>query len=195
MNKMTAGGPRKWLIVSIGFLFLSIVLTAGSCDTPQTQTEASQVDTQQQIYQKVQPVHQYDYSPERDALQQIYDARMADKNTWTVIYSQGKPIWVCPSLGYPIPYTTQLTNPSQETSPGSTANAVIPQAEPNGLYTGTTNATWIRCVRTLPGGGSEIVPIYSEPDAIAFPYPVKIGDSGTVQDLGQDSSIQIKAKK
>ena len=189
---------KKVLTIAPWLLLVILLLTAAcSSDTPQTASESNQVDSQQTIYSKNQPLHKYDYSPERDELQQIYDARMKVVNTWTVIYSMGKPVFVCPSKGYPIPYTTQLTNPEQiDYNPGSGGggNVTIPQAEPNGLYTGTTNATWVLCVRTLPGGGSEIEPVYSETDALAFPYPVKLDDNGAVTDAGGNSSVQINVK-
>jgi hypothetical protein len=121
---------------------------------------------------------------------------MKTVNTWTVIYSMGKAVFACPSKGYPIPYTTQLTNPNQILPyAGSTASVAIPQAEPNGLYTGTSTATWVLCIRTLPGGGSEINPVYTESDALAFSYPVKISDDGTIQDAGGSSSVSISIKK
>lgn len=190
---------KKASIILPWLLLLMIVLSASACDyTPaQTSSESSQVNDQQTTYANNQPLHRYDYSPERDELQQIYDARMKLTNTWTVIFSMGKPIFVCPSRGYPIPYTTQLTNPSQVEPDHSQygGNTVIPQAEPNGLYTGTSTATWVLCIRSLPGGGSEIDPVYSEPDALAFSYPVKIGDDGTIQDAGGSSSVSISIKK
>jgi len=187
----------KKAFVLIPWLILAFLLIAACADdSPQTASESNQVDSQQTIYSKNQPLHKYDYSPERDELQQIYDARMKVVNTWTVIYSMGKPVFVCPSKGYPIPYTTQLTNPSQVDQHSSSygGNVTIPQAEPNGLYTGATSATWVLCIRTLPGGGSEIEPVYSESDALAFPYPVKLDDTGAVVDAGGGSSVQINVK-
>jgi hypothetical protein len=188
---------KKAIIIIPWLLLLCIVLSAEACDTPQTSSESNQVNDQQTIYSNSQPLHKYDYSPERDELQQIYDARMKLTNTWTVIFSMGKPIFVCPSRGYPIPYTTQLTNPDRlaQYPGGSTATVTLPQAEPNGLYTGTSTATWVLCIRTLPGGGSEIDPVYSEPDALAFSYPVKIADDGTIQDAGGSSSVSINIKE
>lgn len=175
------------------FIFSALLIIAlAACDTgDQAATESVQVNSQQNTYSKSQPLHQYDYSPERDELQQIYDARMKVVNTWTVIYSMGRPIFVCPSKGYPIPYTTQLTNPDQVQGTA----AVVPQAEPNGLYTGTSAATWVLCIRTLPGGKTEIDPVYSEPDAVAFPYPVSIDANGNIKDAGGDSSVSINVKK
>jgi len=181
---------KKKIILCFILLVFSVMLVA--CDETQPQTESQQVNQQQQTFSSNQPLHTYDYSPERDELQQIYDARMKVVNTWTVIYSYGKAVFVCPSKGYPIPYTTQLTNPDQVTSGSDTANpgVVIPQAEPNGLYTGQTTATWVLCIRN-----GQLLPVYSESDALAFPYPVQIGSDGNVQDAGGDSSVSIAIKK
>lgn len=190
---------NKAFIVVPWLILVFLLLSAESCDAPQTASESNQVNDQQTVYSQNQPLRKYDYSPERDELQQIYDARMKVVNTWTVIFSMGKPIFVCPSKGYPIPYTTQLTNPDVVTNGGvdpktGSGNVTLPQAEPNGLYTGTSSATWVLCIRSLPGGGSEIDPVYSEPDAIAFPYPVTIATDGTIQDAGGSSSVQINVK-
>jgi hypothetical protein len=110
---------NKAFMIMPWLILLCIVLSASACDyTPaQTSSESNQVNDQQTTYANNQPLHKYDYSPERDELQQIYDARMKLTNTWTVIYSMGKAVFVCPSRGYPIPYTTQLTNPSQNLMP------------------------------------------------------------------------------
>jgi len=174
------------------WLFLTILILTAACDTsPQAASESGQVNNQQTIYSTNQPLHKYDYSPERDELQQIYDARMKVANTWTVVYSMGKPIFVCPSKGYPIPYTTQLTNPSQVDYNANSAggNVAIPQSEPNGLYTGQSSATWVLCIRN-----GQLEPVYAESDAIAFPYPVTIAADGSVQDAGGSSSVQISVK-
>lgn len=194
--------PRWQQIISIVLLVTTIgfLLSASSCDegnSPQQAKETNQVDKQQETYQNNQPVHSYNYSPERDALQQIYDARMRIVDTWTVVYSYGKPIHVSATKGYPIPYTTQLTNTQRALSNGVSCSncwaVTLPQAEPNGLFTGTTAATWILEVRKLPGGGAETVPVYCESEVDAFPYPVKIVD-GQIVDTGNQSSTQIQLK-
>lgn len=183
---------KKAFIVAPWLILVFILFSADSCSDQQTSSESGQVNDQQTIYATNQPLHKYDYSPERDALQQIYDARMKDINTWSLVFppaNSGIKPYVCPSVGYPIPYTTQLTNPSSWIGTG----VVIPQAEPNGLYTGNTDATWVRCIRTLPGGGSEVAAIYSEPAAMSYPFPVKIED-GSIVDAGGSSSFSIKTK-
>lgn len=117
-------------------------------------------------------------------------------DTYTVIVSFGKPMYVTASKGFPIPYTTQLTNPMKEDLNGQYWGLTLPQDEPNGLYTGTTMATWVLEVRHLPGGGVETAPFYSEPDVLCFTHPVDITPDGRIVDpLNQQSSVPIKLGK
>jgi hypothetical protein len=182
------------LFVPALVLFLFLV-TAGGCDsTPvQTQSEQQQVNDQQGVYNTNQPLRKYDYSPEKDELQQIYDSRMKVVNTWTVFYPRNAPVTMCPSRGFPIPYTTQLTNPMQiqsgSGSGSSYAMQAIPQAEPNGLYTGQTSATWVLCIRN-----GKITPQYAEEQVHAYTYPVTVDANGMVHDAGGDSSTEITIK-
>lgn len=51
------------------------------------------------------------------------------------------------SIGFGLPYTTQITNPSKDMWGGNGASLTLPQAEPNGLYSSdSTDATWILLV-------------------------------------------------
>jgi hypothetical protein len=80
---------------------------------------------------------------------------------------------MCVSKGFPIPYTTSMTNPEQVREYGGQyngGNVTTGQAEPNGLYPGTTTATWILCV----GDDGNVYPQYVEPDVITYVAPVKI---------------------
>lgn len=173
---------------------------AGACDnTPSAESKTQQVvNSQNDIYNNAQPLHTYPYSNERAIVQQLYDARVTKNlNTWTVwISNNGIPLGMCPSKGFPIPYTTSLTNPQQITysTPWGNGNGhiegVIGQAEPNGLYPGTSMATWIMC---LDADGSTH-PQYMEPLVMAYTYPVEIRN-GQIVKVGNgtaDSAIQIK---
>lgn len=86
---------------------------------------------------------------EMGQLKTIYELR-DDPDTicyWYIMNSySGKWVYQGKCVGYGIPYSTQITNPSQviERQYQGVSTSVIDQAEPNGLYsTGSTNATWI----------------------------------------------------
>lgn len=148
------------------------------------------VATQQEIYQNGQPVPVFDYSQTRQTMIDIYKAKVRGVATWSVVYSFGKPGWSCPSIGYPVPATTQLTNPEQlarvDPDPGKPIVGNLPQAEPDGVFTGATAATYILCVR--PDGSVNAV--YSEPEVVAFPFPVEVRD-GAVVDSGKAASYTV----
>lgn len=134
------------------------------------------VARQQKQYVIGQPTPAFDWSLERDVAIQLYGARNERVQTWTVWRSDyGLIEGHCESIGYPLPYDVQLTNPlkSEYTrTPGSSsiAGVTIEQAEPNGLYSSHNSvATWIRAIID----GKE-VPIYIESKVTCYPYPITV---------------------
>lgn len=93
-------------------------------------------------------------------LSKLYEVR--DQSDMMFTYSEamdGSLTKICNSLGFGIPYGTQFSNPEKLQWNSSSGYANIPQAEPNGAYTGTatTDATWVLCFG--PGG---VYPFYWE---------------------------------
>lgn len=161
-------------IIGILVLVIVLVMTLTSCATSSELDTQSTVNDQQNIYNQNQPIHTYNYSVERDIVQQLYDFRVTKLvSTWTVWLAQGtgEPIDMCASKGYPIPYNTSLTNPEQTAWSNYADSSVIAQAEPNGLYPGgSTSATWVLCVES----DGTLHPRYVESEVIAYDYPVEI---------------------
>lgn len=154
-------------------LCLFAVMIFGCADESQRSKEKQVVDRQQDVYLVGQPVPTFDYSLERDRVIGLYRARMDAAQTWAVWRSQTGVIEdSCPSSGYPIPFGAQLTSPeviAWASAQGGTG--VLPQAEPNGLFTNdvTTSATWVFCVTD-----GSITPVYVEGMVTVYPYPVTI---------------------
>ena len=154
----------------IGLAICAPVLLAndGGCDSKPTAAgiEQAQQDLQMQQFLRNQPVPSFDWSLERHMLIQLYAARQKATNTYSFVQSEytGKVLWQCPSIGFPLPYATQLTNPQQltwrrfDTGPSrDTALGVVAQQEPNGLFTpSTADATWVPCVDDK----GKITPVY-----------------------------------
>lgn len=73
-------------------------------------------------------------------MKQIMELRDKQLTTYTyTVDRDAKLSFLCPSLGYGVPYSTQMTNPKKTVDAddcGShcTQDQVIPQPEPNGLY-------------------------------------------------------------
>lgn len=74
-------------------------------------------------------------------------------------------------LGYGLPYSTQFSNPSKNLKDGGCngqSNTVLPQAEPNGLFTPVgLSATWLELVDPKT---NESHIVYIEPSIIVSPF-------------------------
>ncbi len=109
---------------------------------------------------------------EKKILKDIYDLRdQTGLVTYTYLFNElnGKLIFFCNSIGYPIPYATQFSNPEKlEESSCNCGKYTLPQAEPNGLFTpASAEGTWVMC---LSPDGKETRPVYVEPRLIASQY-------------------------
>lgn len=163
--------------------------------TSAEQADRYKVDTQQKIYATAQPIPVFDWSIERDMAIQLYKTRMKSVRTWTVWRSDfGMIEGHCESIGFPLPYDVQLTNPLQPAHGGGP----IEQAEPNGLFSSKhTTATWIRSVVKYDGKVLE-VPLYVEGKVTCYPYPVIVDyDTNRVKpaDSEMPSVVLEKSKK
>jgi hypothetical protein len=169
--------------VLIPVLFLAVIgASVAACDTSTSQSaqqEQAATNSQMDQYLKVQPIPYFDSSAMRQTLIEILKAQVTPTNTWSVeVALDGTALFMCPSIGYPIPATDELTNPQQvvnvNTGKVNGANqwesGVVSQADPNGVYGGDTAGTYILCV--APDG--KYTPVYAEPNVTVFPFPVTI---------------------
>lgn len=109
---------------------------------------------------------------EKRILKDILELRDNPKfNTYT--YSEdmnGRLHLRCNSIGYGIPYATQYTNPQKIEYSSSAGYAVLPQADPNGLFSpASADGTWVLC--KVPGK-DEVQPVFIEPRIIVSPFPL-----------------------
>jgi hypothetical protein len=100
-----------------------------------------------------QPVPQYDFSQIRQTLIDAETAQASSVATTSFFFNFGvvDPIFICPSIGFPVPGSDQLTNPSQLIGNNSSDSSyygvgVVGQVDPNGVYGGPTSATLVLCV-------------------------------------------------
>lgn len=181
---------------------LGITVAACTGSTSGLGNDQALTDQQLRQYQLAQPVPFFDWSMDRQALIDIYQAKNEQRTTWAVVTSQGtgQILFTCPSLSYPIPADTQLTNPEQlqtvwaGNAGGSSwhsVDGVVGQMEPNGVYTSSnTDATYVLCLR--PNG--KVSPVYTEQEVTLFPFEVKVVD-GVIVDAGGSSSIEVNLTK
>jgi len=152
---------------------IPFVLTGCSGCESAEQKDRRVVEKQQSHYATAQPVPFFDWSLERDFMVQLQKKRNEAVRTWTVWRSDTGIIeGHTESIGFPLPYDVQLTNPLARE--GTSSNIVVEQAEPNGLFSSkNTSATWIRSVVNHNGKVME-VPIYVEGKVTCYPYPIVV---------------------
>jgi hypothetical protein len=132
---------RSWTtVIAVGALIGALT----SCTPTATENDKKSTDTQLQKYQANQPIPQADWSQYRQTVIDVTQAQIHGMATTTFQFNQGvaDPIDSCPSIGFAVPSTAQLTNPDQAVSSGAT----VAQAEPNGVFTGDSTGTYIVCV-------------------------------------------------
>jgi hypothetical protein len=110
---------------------------------------------------------------ERKLMKQIIEMRDQDglvTYTYTVPETTGRPVFLCDSIGYGLPAATQYTSPQKvEYISSSAGREVMPQADPNGLFSpDSAEGTWVMC--TDPSGSGKTRPVYVEPRIIVSPF-------------------------
>jgi hypothetical protein len=138
---------RKRFLLALPLLV--VALGAGSCDGEQSAVDADRAITNSQLerYQANQPVPAYDWSQYRQTVIDVETAQVHGVATTTFFFNQGvdNPVKVCPSIGFPVATTSQLTNPDQVIY-AANGNVTVGQMEPTGVYTGDSTGTYVVCV-------------------------------------------------
>lgn len=143
---------KKKALATIGGIVLAAALL-GACSNQQSAANANDVKTSGQALQQLQraqPTPMFPWSQLRQTLISIETAQANSTQTTTFFFNQGvqEPISSCPSIGFPIASTTELTNPLQDNNNGPNGNAgvAIGQVDPTGVYAGASTGTYVVCV-------------------------------------------------
>lgn len=186
---------RYYWMVAVIFAALVVIFIAGCGDEPSSvNNDQRSTDTQLQRYQKSQPVPAFDWSQVRQNLIEIQSAQVNTTQTTTFFFVRGgqfaKPISECPSIGYPIPSTYQLTNPLQAVRLHD-STTTIGQAEATGVYTGESSATYVMCVNAQGKAHA----VYWEGDVLTFTGPATWNEATGRADLVGPPSFNFSEKK
>lgn len=167
------------------FAVIGLAATLGLCAFDADPSGCDDKSTDQQIAAKQEAIQQrasdqvglpniVNYTELRRA-KRIYELR-DQARVATFSYTQdmnGHYHKVCDSIGYPLPYATQFSNPNHIVSfaSGHAAN-ILPQSEPNGLFMPSSAAgTWVECIN--PKNPNQIGVVYVEQDVTASPWPLE----------------------
>lgn len=149
MNKKSS----TFTIFSLIILIFAIFMTSCSSDQEDVLAKDEEAASDQlSQYQQAQPVPVFNYSQLRQNLIEIETAQANATVTSSFMFllsgsgTTGPLVYQCPSIGFPIPATYQLTNPESAIN-GSNGRAFeLPQIEATGVYTGDTTGTYVICV-------------------------------------------------
>lgn len=143
---------RKTITVLAAAVAGGLLLTAGSCGGDANKARRADQRTagaQLIAYQQAQPVPKFTNSQLRQNLIEIETAQVHATATTSFMFllagtgATGPLVKSCPSIGFPIPATYQLTNPQQTAGDNG---GVVAQLEANGVFTGDTTGTYVMCV-------------------------------------------------
>lgn len=142
---------KKWFKSVVLLFVLVFSLTAcDAIDSSQDEARRAEQSVSADIardMQRAHPVPKFRTSQIRQNLVELYTAQAETTQTTTFFFNMGvqDPVHVCPSIGFPIPTTAQLTNPDQvDTHHGNPYTTS--QMEPTGIYTGDSTGTYAICV-------------------------------------------------
>jgi len=131
-----------------------MLLGVACSDTGTKATKEEREVAGQQLTQflQAQPIPSFNWSQLRQNLIEIETAQANTTATTSFMFllagvgESGPLVHSCPSIGFPIPATYQLTNPDQVTGNRDGGYATIAQLESTGVYTGDTTGTYVMCV-------------------------------------------------
>lgn len=151
MNKF-----KKSILILTVAVFGLAACTTGEDDSASRKQEQNAAQEQLDQFLVSQPVPKFNWSQLRQNLIEIETAQANTTATTSFMFllagvgDSGPMVHSCPSIGFPIPATYQLTNPEQTVSldtPGEGGAAVtVSQLESTGVYTGDTTGTYVMCV-------------------------------------------------
>jgi hypothetical protein len=161
-----------WKVI-IAALAAFFVLTAESCDQPTANQKeaAAQERVQAEAVAQVGMPAIVNFAEKRN-YKMIYELRdNPNYATYTYLVGMHNELkLLCHSVGYGIPESSQYTNPSMIASQYQSGYAVLPQSDPNGLYSSpSANGTWVMCL----GPDGKVAPVRSEPNVITSPFPME----------------------
>ena len=97
--------------------------------------------------------------------------------TYAYLFSEytGRLTFLGETIGFPVPYATQFTNPQKLEYTAGGNRVVLPQADPNGLFSpASAEGTWL--LMKDPNGG-RVLPVYVETRVIVSPFRLRVPTS------------------
>lgn len=166
---------KKFITFCVMAFAMILLMSASGCDNEPTmdqiegaKQEASLKEASAEIGMPSIPNFQ-----EKKTLKWVLELR---DNTEILNYAYafseqtGKFSYIGRCIGFPIPYATQYTNPQKAVYHNSYGYTVLPQPDPNGLFSpASADGTWILLVDPKT---KAVHPMYMEPKVSVIPFPL-----------------------
>lgn len=154
------------ITLTVGILGMALA----GCSDVQSTADQQQTDKQEKILEegtRQTGMPNITNFTERKELKTILEAR-DQANLITYMYTQnqmdGKWVYQGETIGFPLPYSTEYTNPQYITDHYESGYAILPQADPNGLFSSqSTQADWIMAINPKT---NQPEPEYMEPNVV-----------------------------
>jgi hypothetical protein len=162
--------------ITIIALAIAASVTTLSCDEPNTTDRAQTLLQQQSLAQAHEKVGMPAITnwQEKRFMKDLYELRDKAIATHSYIVNEmnGCLVYLGPSVGYGMPYSTQYSSPESDIFNVGGSSGVhhnVPQAEPNGLFMpSSADGTWIMLVD--PTDNAKTMPVYIEPRVVVSPF-------------------------
>jgi hypothetical protein len=180
---------KRWL-AAFAILIAALGLVLAGCNQPNSNnTEHAEANAGINQILANQPVPIFKTSQQRADMIEAEAIMALGSATTSFFFPEGvseadgkysaPPIKVCASEGEPIPVTSSLTNPDQQTSGG---DAVVGQMDPDGVYTATDGAgTFVLCDTS---SGRQDLEYWEGPVETETGTAVWDASTGQIQDIG-----------
>lgn len=176
---------KKMRFVAIGLL---LVFSVAACSSG-AESEGTKKDEETSAQaladlQKAHPTPLFERSQLRQNLIDIVTAQAEATQTTSFFFLEGVGVvGQCPSIGFPIATTAQLTNPDQKAGSRDGGYFALPQVEPTGIYTGDSSGTYVICVDGRGGAYAR----YWEGYVQTVSGPAEVNEQGHVELIGPSS--------
>lgn len=148
---------KRWRVLAALLVLSMLTAFASGCEDGSSKDKKSAEEREEDATGRSmnrmtasQQVPEYDFSQERQTLIEAQNIRAEGTHGTAQVYNlDGSLRWWCPTVGAPVPSTYQLTNPWDVEWRGGThgnSGAAVSRAEPTGVYSGDSEATWIVCL-------------------------------------------------
>ena len=139
---------KRLLIVASAVVAVTLLGACSSGESSAVEKDRKTSATALRDLQRAHPTPRFRRSQLRQNLVEIVTAQAETTQTSSFFFNLGvaDPVNSCPSIGFPIPATMQLTNPEAIVDGDNGRRATLPQVEPTGVYTGDTTGTYVICI-------------------------------------------------